>query len=120
MTYRVIINEVDRPDCPLAENATSPGEVHLVVPQGINGIQLMEAAVASCSNYKFTVSFNDAGLGYFIESINGVPGDAENSCYWTLSFQPYLATELISSPVGISSYYPSYKSVVQWEYRQLE
>jgi len=109
---------VDRPFCPLAGDATSPGEVHLIVPQGTNGIQLMEAAVTSCSNFKFTASFNDAGLGYFIESINGVPGDAENSCFWTLSFKPYLATQFVTSPVGISSYYPSYKSVVQWEYQR--
>jgi len=107
---------VDRLTCPLAKGALSPGEVDLVVPQGTSGIQLMEAAVARCTNFKFTVSFNGTKMGYFIQSINGIAGDNENSCFWTLSFQPYLAEQLITSPVGISSYYPSYKCVVQWEY----
>ena len=120
MTYRVIINDEDRANCPLAATVTSPGEVELVVPQGTNGIQLMEAAVAKNQDFKFTASFNNAGLGYFIQSINGIEGDLENSCFWTLSFQPYLATQLVTSPVGISSYYPSFRAVVQWEYRQFQ
>jgi len=119
VTYKVIYNEADRPNCPLASNATSPGSLPLVVPQGINGIQLMEAAVASCNDFRFTASLTDPRMGYFVESINNVPGDPENSCYWTLSFQPYGSPKLITSPVGISNYYPSYKCVVQWEYRQL-
>lgn len=120
VTYRVVISEADRRHCPLAGNTASPGEVKLVVPQGTSGIELMEAAVAKNKDFKFTASFNDAGLGYFIESINDIEGDLENSCFWTLSFQPYLATQLVISPVGISSYYPTFKAVVQWEYRRFQ
>ena len=120
MWYRVIYNEADRPDCPLAGNTASPGDVYLVVPQGTNGIQLMEAAVAKNDDYRFTATFSNAGLGYFINSINGTEGDVTNSCFWTLSFKPYLATSFVTSPVGISSYYPSFRAVVQWEYRKFQ
>ena len=113
VTYRVIINETDRPDCPLAGDTPSPGEISLEVPQGTTGIQLMEAAVAVDKNFRFTASFNSAEFGYFIESISGVVGDA--TCYWTLSYQPYMASTVVSS-VGISYYYPSYKAIVQWVY----
>ena len=60
----MIINERDRSNCPLAGNATSLGKLHLVVPQGTSGIELMEAAVAQNEDFKFAVSFNNAGLGY--------------------------------------------------------
>ena len=80
----------------------------------------MEAAVAQNEDFKFTVSFNNAGLGYSVQSINGVTRDLDNSCFWTLSFKPYLDTKLKSSPVGISSYYPSLRAVVQWEHRQFQ
>ena len=118
--YSVIYNEDDRPNCPLAGNTPSPGDVLLIVPQGINGLQLMEAAVARSDQYRFTATFSNAGLGYFINSINGTEGDVTNSCFWTLSFKPYLATSFVLSPVGISSYYPSFRAVVQWEYRQFQ
>ncbi|XP_065919886.1 uncharacterized protein [Dysidea avara] len=120
VTYKVIINERDRANCPLAGNTTSPGKLRLVIPQGTSGIELMEAAVAQNKDFRFTVSFNNAGLGYSVQSINGVTRDLDNSCFWTLSFKPYLATKLKSSPVGISSYYPSFKAVVQWEYRRFQ
>jgi len=113
----VIINERDHANCPLAGNTTSPGKLHLIVP---SGIELMEAAVAQNEDFKFTVSFNNAGLGYSVQSINGVTRDLDNSCFWTLSFKPYLDTKLKSSPVGISSYYPSLRAVVQWEHRQFQ
>lgn len=118
MAYRVIYNEIDRPYCPLAGNTKSPGAVRLLVPQGINGVQLMEAAVARSNIFQFTATFSNAGLGYFIDSINGTAGDVANSCFWQLSFRPYLADSLIVSPVGISSYYPSFRAVVQWEYKK--
>lgn len=120
MQYRVIYNEDDRPSCPLAGNTPSPGDVYLIIPQGTSGIQLMEAAVARSDRYRFTATFSNAGLGYFIDSINGTEGDLTNSCFWTLSFKPYLATSFVLSPVGISSYYPSFKAVVQWEYRKFQ
>lgn len=120
MFYRVLYNEGDRANCPLIANKTSPGLVRLNVPMGISGVQLMEAAVARNDKYRFTASFNNAGLGYFVTSINGTDNDATNSCFWTLSFRPYLATALITSPVGISNYYPSFRAVVQWEYMQFQ
>ena len=118
--YRVIYNEDDRPNCPLAGSKPSPGDVLIIVPQGTNGIQLMEAAVARGDQYRFTATFSNAGLGYFINSINGTEGDLTNSCFWTLSFKTYLARSFVLSPVGISSYYPSFRAVVQWEYRQFQ
>lgn len=116
--YRVTYNESDRASCPLAGNTRSPGDVILFVPQGTNGIQLMEAAVARSDRYRFSATFRNAGLGYFIYSINGTRSDFKNSCFWTLSFRPYLSRKFVISPVGISSYYPSYKAVVQWQYRK--
>ena len=118
--YRVIYNEADRPSCPLVGSKVIPGLVRLIVPQGINGLQLMEAAVARRAGYHFTATYSNAGLGYFINSINGTEGDVINSCFWTLSFKPYLATSFVTSPVGISSYYPSFRAVVQWEYKQFQ
>ena len=118
VTYRVIYNETDRPNCPLAGNTPSPGDIFLIVQQGTNGIHLMEAAVARSDRYRFTATFSDAKLGYFIDSISGTEGDNNNSCFWELSFKPYLATSFIVSPVGISNYYPSYRAIVQWQYRK--
>lgn len=120
MTYRVVYSEADRVNCPMMGDTVSPGEVQLVVPQGVNGIKLMEAAVAKSRNFRFTASFSRAGLGYLITSINGTAADVANSCFWVPSFQPYLAEELIVSPVGISSYYPSFNAVLEWEYRQFD
>ena len=121
MRYRVIYNETDRPNCPLAGDTPSPGDVMLIVPQGTSGIQLMEAAVARRrEQYRFTATFSNAGLGYFINSINGTEEDPANSCFWILSFKPYLANSFVLSPVGISSYYPSFNATVQWEYRQFQ
>ena len=113
-------NEADRVNCPLIDGKASPGLVRLNVPQGISGVQLMEAAVARSDEYRFTASYNNAGLGYFVTSINGTENDAANSCFWTLSFRPYLATAFVTSPVGISSYYPSFRAVVRWEYMQFQ
>ena len=118
--YRVIYNETDRPNCPLAGKTRSPGDILLIVPQGTNGIQLMEAAVAESNRFRFTATFSNAGLGYFIDSINGTGGDIINSCFWELSFKPYLATSFIVSPVGISNYYPSYRAIVRWQYRSYQ
>ena len=118
MFYRVVYS--DRANCPLIAGKASPGQIRLVVPQGINGLQLMEAAVARSDEYRFTATYSNAGLGYFINSINGTEGDLTNSCFWILSFRPYLATESVTSPVGISSYYPTYRAVVQWEYSQFQ
>lgn len=119
MTYSVIYNEADRANCPLMGDTASPGEVHLVVPRGINGMKLMEAAVAKSSKFQFTASFSRAGLGYLITSINGTASDVANSCFWIPSFKPYLAEELIISPVGISSYY-LFNAVLEWKYRQFD
>jgi len=116
--YRVIYVEADCTDCPLAGDTPSPGGANLVVPQGINGIRLMEAAIARNSKYCFTVTFDNADLWYFIDSINGTPIDDANSCFWELSFRPYLAKQFIVSSVGISNYYPSPNTVVTWRYRK--
>jgi len=78
----------------------------------------MEAAVARDAKYRFSSTYSNAGLGYFIDSINGTAGDITNSCFWELSFRPYLANRFVVSPVGISNYYPSFNAVVQWEYRR--
>ena len=113
-------SEGDRANCPLIAGKPSPRLVRLNVPMGISGIQLMEAAVARSGEYRFSASFNNAGLGYFVTSINGTENDANNSCFWTLSFKPYLATSFVTSPVGISNYYPSFRAVVQWKYMQFQ
>ena len=113
VTYRVIINEADHPDCPLAGNTSSPGEINLAVPHGVTGIQLMEAAVAVDKKFHFTASFDYAEFGYHIDSINGILEDA--TCYWGLYYQSYNATPVYSS-VTISSFYPSFKAIVTWIY----
>jgi len=117
--YRVKYNEADRANCGVTDKP-SPGLIRLVVPQGINGLQLMEAAVGRSNKYRFTATFSSAGLGYFINSINGTEGNINTSCFWTLSFKPYLAPSFVTSPVGISNYYPSYRATVQWEYSQFQ
>ena len=116
----MIYNEADRFSCPLVGNKTSPGKIRLVVPQGLNGLQLMEAAVLKSDRYRFTATYNNPGLGYFISAIDDTEGDINNSCFWTLSFRPYLATAFVLSPVGISNYYPSFRADVQWEYKKFQ
>ena len=120
MFYRVIYNRGDRSSCPAIDGKASPGTVRLNVPMGTSGVQLMEAAVARSTRFQFAASYSNAGLGYFITSIDGTANDANSSCFWTLSFKPYLATAFVLSPVGISSYYPSFRAVVQWEYRRFQ
>jgi len=84
---------------PLAGHTPSPGAENLLMPQGVNGIQLMKAAVARNSQYRFTATFSNANLGYVIGSVNSTTGDVANLCFWELSFRPYLATQFTVSPI---------------------
>jgi len=53
-----------------------------------------------------------AGLGFFVEEVNGIAGDVENGMYWVYSVNG------IEAQVGVSDYVLHDGDTVTWEYEK--
>jgi len=108
VTYRVIIDKTDRPDCCLAGETPGPGEINLIIPHGVTGLQWLCTLVHPLTMWSLDITLTQSVHG-ILEYI---------TCYWGLYYPPYNAIQSVYGSVTINSYYPSFKAVVTWVYEK--
>ncbi|CAL1540364.1 unnamed protein product [Lymnaea stagnalis] len=77
-------------------------------------LSFLEQAVELLNGFKFKSTYF-AGLGYFIDSINGVEGSIPNKTFWHIS-SAGKALECVVFLAGVSSYVPKKGEVILFNF----
>ena len=96
--------------------ATPPPDAAVSIVQGGTALDVMEQAGNMGSDYRFSATYFGSGLGFFIDTLNGVSNNQTNACNWLFFIMtPDGAVEQAS--VGVSNYIvPADDSTVVWRY----
>ena len=82
----------------------APPQVDVKIPIQGSAQQVLEKSVDYGREYRFTATFFNHKLGYFVDAINGTSGNVKTNCFWLFYIRlPKKPKEFLPN-VGVSNY----------------
>ena len=105
----------------VCSTATPPESRQVSIPVGSNALAVMEQAVNLFgSDYRFSGTYFGSTLGLFVDTLNGVSNNVEESCFWIYYIELPDGSEMRAN-LGVSNYVvPADDYSIIWRFMRVD